>query len=462
MTSTSSSFYGRTRAAAQLGAAVLLALGVVVACSSDTTGSGPGGGGAGGKGGTASGGKAGMSHSGGDTSAGSGDMPTSGSGGKGGSDETGMAGDAGAMNSEAVCGNGKVEAGEECDDGNLKDGDGCSSTCTNKCELCEQTNCAAPGSLADVGPSFQQCYGDDSLARTPAEGGPAAGTPRNKLCQQMVACVRKTNCATNPTDPITPCLCGSASVLDCAADPKGPCAAEISAAAESRTFNDIQQRAADTTFAVGTAYTVLSACDATVCPRECIQHQAASACERCLLADKNVFDVMLRPPTVDHTLDCSLVYGECYTFSGSGALSGTCSAAVECGIRTGCAANGLESCYAGGSGPCAAEFAADAMSSDPATITALITHGGMTVVSGDALRCAVHDCRTACFPGAGGTGGTGGGGTGGTAGSSSGGGGTGGTAGSSSGGGDVGGTSSGSGGTAGVSAGSGGSGGTGG
>jgi cysteine-rich repeat protein len=29
----------------------------------------------------------------------------------------------------AVCGNGKLEAGEQCDDGNLVDGDGCSSTC---------------------------------------------------------------------------------------------------------------------------------------------------------------------------------------------------------------------------------------------------------------------------------------------------------------------------------------------
>jgi cysteine-rich repeat protein len=29
-----------------------------------------------------------------------------------------------------VCGNGAVEAGEECDDGNLFDGDGCSATCT--------------------------------------------------------------------------------------------------------------------------------------------------------------------------------------------------------------------------------------------------------------------------------------------------------------------------------------------
>ena len=34
----------------------------------------------------------------------------------------------------AICGNGKVETGEECDDGNVKDGDGCSKAC--KLEVC--------------------------------------------------------------------------------------------------------------------------------------------------------------------------------------------------------------------------------------------------------------------------------------------------------------------------------------
>ena len=31
-----------------------------------------------------------------------------------------------------VCGNGQVEDGEECDDGNVVDGDGCSATCTDE------------------------------------------------------------------------------------------------------------------------------------------------------------------------------------------------------------------------------------------------------------------------------------------------------------------------------------------
>jgi len=32
-----------------------------------------------------------------------------------------------------ACGNGLVEPGEECDDGNTLSGDGCSSTCVSEC-----------------------------------------------------------------------------------------------------------------------------------------------------------------------------------------------------------------------------------------------------------------------------------------------------------------------------------------
>ena len=35
-----------------------------------------------------------------------------------------------------VCGDGKVDAGEQCDDGNLISGDGCTSTCENEVEYC--------------------------------------------------------------------------------------------------------------------------------------------------------------------------------------------------------------------------------------------------------------------------------------------------------------------------------------
>ena len=35
-----------------------------------------------------------------------------------------------------VCGNGTVEAGEQCDDGNTTGGDGCSATCASEAPVC--------------------------------------------------------------------------------------------------------------------------------------------------------------------------------------------------------------------------------------------------------------------------------------------------------------------------------------
>jgi cysteine-rich repeat protein len=41
----------------------------------------------------------------------------------------------------AVCGNGAVEAGEQCDDGNTTSGDGCSATCQNEGGACAHDKC---------------------------------------------------------------------------------------------------------------------------------------------------------------------------------------------------------------------------------------------------------------------------------------------------------------------------------
>ena len=50
----------------------------------------------------------------------------------------------------AVCGNGIVEAGEPCDDGNTTDGDGCSSTCTTETAPVCSTS-LVPGEQCDEG-----------------------------------------------------------------------------------------------------------------------------------------------------------------------------------------------------------------------------------------------------------------------------------------------------------------------
>jgi len=50
---------------------------------------------------------------------------------------------------ESICGNGILEPGEQCDDGNLIDGDGCSSICTiEPTPTATQTSVAAPTQTA--------------------------------------------------------------------------------------------------------------------------------------------------------------------------------------------------------------------------------------------------------------------------------------------------------------------------
>jgi len=98
---------------------VLLAALFAFACSGDDGNVGAGG----------SGGVVGPGGSGGDGGSGGtgGDPGPGGSGGSGGTGGTGGAGGTGGV--EDLCGNGEVDPGEECDDGNIFDNDGCSTSC---------------------------------------------------------------------------------------------------------------------------------------------------------------------------------------------------------------------------------------------------------------------------------------------------------------------------------------------
>ncbi|MDP3026579.1 MAG: MopE-related protein [Nanoarchaeota archaeon] len=61
----------------------------------------------------------------------------------------------------SVCGNNKTETGEECDDGNLINGDGCSSNCTIEgaysVKLCNWKNCTAGAASVSVDDSYTSC-----------------------------------------------------------------------------------------------------------------------------------------------------------------------------------------------------------------------------------------------------------------------------------------------------------------
>jgi cysteine-rich repeat protein len=79
-----------------------------------------------------------------------------------------------------ICGNGKVELGEECDDGNNVSGDGCAMDC--KIEKCFGIVCTASDECHDVG----ICDPGTGLCPNPAKTDGTACT--NNVCMQGAAC----------------------------------------------------------------------------------------------------------------------------------------------------------------------------------------------------------------------------------------------------------------------------------
>ncbi|MEI9941176.1 MAG: hypothetical protein WDO69_28495 [Pseudomonadota bacterium] len=431
------------RALAQLSAATIATFALTIACSSDPTPSGGGEGGASaGKGGASSAGaagkpekaggagmeddaggsagEAGEAGQGGAPSAGGMNPGTGGSGAAGGA-QGGNGGNGGAL---AVCGNNKLEPGEECDDGNTKDWDGCSHACKSKCEQCEKKYCAAPpASKEDV---FLNCFTDQGSVSKPTSGnnlaqqGPAAGQPKQKLCANLVECLRRTNCSQEyGTGSIsTGCFCGTASTADCKdpqKGPNGPCADEVGAAAESTDVALVAQRENQSQYAVGMAFQIALMCDNDACPAECLQDKTPSPCERCTVGDvpfgQNYglggvyYNCYFQPP-----LACASASG-----TSSTCPAATCAPAADCALTTRCAENGAENCYGSdGHGPCAAQFAAATGSTDPATVLDRLKNGGdyaSVLLVGLLETERDSSCKSTCFPSAaGGAGGSAGGG----------------------------------------------------
>jgi cysteine-rich repeat protein len=466
MTSTSKRLPVRMRAITQVGAAAVFTLALVAGCGSSGDNGTPAGSGG------ASAGSAGMT-SGGKNAGGAGAS----SGGNAGTNAAGSSAGGMMMNGEAgsaeagepsttgaVCGNGKLEPGEECDDGNTKDGDGCSSICTNKCELCEAAaNCSTKYDLTqpcktpeecrdrnNEAAAFDLCYGTGTAV---ASGGPAAGTLKSKLCEAAIACIRKTNCAADFDPSPVSCYCGeNADLVACESAPKGPCAAELAAAAEARSLATLSQAwtAEDPTTTAGAVASIIVLCDQSACPSQCFEDKSPTQCQQCAVGSN----------AHDFNLTCG-DYTTCYFFGELSPgvtdannvsipplpMAKLCAPAVDCALRTGCGALGGDVCYGNGTGPCAAEFAAAASSTDPATVLSIMHSDAQYAVNlaQSLLACEATNCAQDCFPtAAGGSGGTGGGGA------------SAGTGGASAG---TGGASAGTGGTGGASAGTGGTGG---
>jgi cysteine-rich repeat protein len=124
--------------------------------------------------------------------------------GRGGTGVIDEGGAGGEPPSGPVCGNGVIEAGEDCDDGNTKGFDACPPSCNAACQTCEQTYCKNVRSM-EAGP--HDWVGPNTTAQIPldpltacteivgdASGGPAQGEPRAELCMAMVDCIRREKC----------------------------------------------------------------------------------------------------------------------------------------------------------------------------------------------------------------------------------------------------------------------------
>jgi cysteine-rich repeat protein len=154
-----------------------------------------------------------------------------------------------------MCGNMKLEGDEECDDGNLTSGDGCSATCKveSPAQIC----------LANIGADNEcsHCNCDKCL-------GPALAcfiaNDRNEAlqCRAVLSCGLDTNCRSDQ------CYCGTSGFGCLLGQANGPCKAPIEAAARSSVFNDILARTTDNNYPIGRAY-ALTTCALNNCSKEC-------------------------------------------------------------------------------------------------------------------------------------------------------------------------------------------------
>jgi cysteine-rich repeat protein len=290
-----------------------------------------------------------------------------GTGGKGGSG--GGSGGTGGMGGP-TCGDMKIEGDEECEDGNVLNFDGCSSDCKSRCESCLDEFYGEDGDYLYL---VDAC--SNSMER--AGEGPAAGTLRSKLCQDLVACIVNSGCAkqgaANGAAAIHDrCYCGAVDAAECEAggptkmgNPQGPCVAQYAAAAESRTYIDITvARTSNITLGIGMATELLKLGATTgYCVDACAFDKPVDDCTRCAAGDVHTFTPVTAICPTCFAPACDLELAGC--------------------AREKCKGLDVEQCLAT-NGPCAAEVAAV---TSPSTLE-------NTKVD---LRCRAQTCAAECF-----------------------------------------------------------------
>ena len=130
---------------------------------------------------------------------------------------------------------------------------------TESCDVCSQRWCASTGGIA----RGDDCYQAQGVARA----GPASGSRRAKLCQDLMDCVHWTHCA---QAGLGECYCGDSTTQPCNHESAaGACHAEIEAAGESTNVRDALRPDSHKSTVLSVAVRLVS-CEAAFCASSCI------------------------------------------------------------------------------------------------------------------------------------------------------------------------------------------------
>jgi cysteine-rich repeat protein len=213
--------------------------------------------------------------------------------------------DAGAAPTGPICGDGRVDPPEQCDDGNAISGDGCSANCQSSCEKCEKNVCPLYDNVGDISgdlTAYFACYEDAGKIVK----GPASTFERKEVCRELVDCIRQEGCGQTRAGAldIRRCWCDqdwafakNSPLVACKTDPDpstpldptkfipGRCASLFQDASENGTLADVEAAFTATDLAEGRAFRLLQNCDTRVCTEECVASYLSAGALTTISAD---------------------------------------------------------------------------------------------------------------------------------------------------------------------------------